>query len=502
MPGTLLGVLIVAGGAWLYGVQYRAGGDSVIGPSGGAATVTLSMAPGPAISPHIYGINYEWNLVPAAEFAAWAEAMNTDIHYALVRYPSGWNAEHYIWGQNEEDAWSTSDGNCYDPAAGSGAAAGSVRRQAAGASPCPHRSPGASPETVLGAAPLVSFVIPSRAYDTSGLQSDLAGTVATARTLVAQYGARVPIWEIGNEWWNQGNAHASAGDRAAILARYAQLVAAVAPAMKSIDPSIQIYATVDWQTPQDVAAVRQAVGASAWAAVDGISIHAYCGARPIVKASKDLGDYACSDIPSTVAQIRTLSGKTAIYDSEWENGVNRNTDDYGIRNATLTLFTVQDMAHAGIQAAAYWPGTDFGTQTTLVESAGWHFAPTATGVLFGWMSQYYEGHVLTTGGTLPAAAALNGNGDVTLFVPSVQDGPVEVAISLAGTLLTRVVSAQVLSVASPDNPGSSASRVPYISALPVTMSQGSDGPMADVALNPGTSGRGSGWEIARITFSQ
>jgi hypothetical protein len=446
--------------------------------AGDAATVTVSPSPGPAISDLLYGVNYEWNLVSAAQFSAWNASMTSGSHYMLMRYPSGWNAEHYTWGQNQEVAWSTGTGNCYDPAGQS----------------CANDTPGASPATALAAAPKMDFIVPSALYVKSGDAADLATLVSTAQSLVTQYGSTVPLWEIGNEWWNQGSSSASAV--ATRLSRYATLVAAVAPAMKAAaaaqSATIEVYATIDWQSTGQVTTLMQgaadAGGAGAWAAVDGISIHPYCGNDP------DAGP-TCDSLPATVAQIVALSGKPLVYASEWSVSESVSTDDDGMQNANLTVQAFGQMARAGVHAAAYWPGSDFVVGVSLVGGASHQYPSTATGLAFGWLSQFYEGQVLTTGGDLPAIAAVNA-GQVTILVPTGALGTQTVWIPLAGTGLSHVVSAEVLYAAS------ATSTTASVASLPTILQASDAGTVAvGFVVNPGSAGRGSTGEIARITLS-
>ena len=98
---------------------------------------------------------------------------------------------------------------------------------------------------------------------------------------------------------------------------------------------------------------------------------------------------------------------------------------------------------------------------------------------------------------MPAVAAKSDQG-VTVIVPSGASGARRVRISLAGTGLSHVVSAQVLYSDHPDDRRNS--RLATSVSLPVSMIQDSGGPVVEFTLNPGGPGRGAGWEIARVTL--
>jgi len=419
-----------------------------------AATVTISNAPGIPISPLLYGVNYVWDKVPEVEFAPFRGSMREIAHASLMRYLGGWGAEAYDWSNNTESEFRKSGG--------------------------PGAMPGAAPEAFLAAAPVPSFITPSKAgVADPRADEDIARQSAT---LVTQYGGRVKYWEIGNEWWLQGGAKNNTQTRARNLENYARLVAAVAPAMKAANPSIIIFATADWVSPEDITEMRQIAG-PAWDSVDGISLHTYCGTIDPRRR--------CEDLPAGVAAVRAASGKQMIYASEWSVTRGLNLDDDGIMNAALTVAALRDMAFAGIQLGAYWPPVKIVDSSAFVSAD--YQAPYATGIAFGWMSRYYEGEALRTGGDVPSVAARDGK-IVTVIVPGAAPGPEHVRILLTGTGLHEVVSAQVLYTEGSGRAG----RPGHVGILPTVLDDEPGGQYAAFDLNPGTPGRGAADEIALI----
>jgi len=420
------------------------------------AQITVSTTSAGRISPLLYGVNYVWHSVPADEFALFDRAMRNVARYTLARFPGGWAAEHYDWAGNVE----------------------------VGGNAEPER-PGIDPDDFLATVPQASFVIPSARAIRDPSQTGAVVRLAVA--LVHRYGGRVKLWEIGNEWWLQRGAKRRRDIREENLAAYAALVAAVAPAMKAANPSIEIYATGDWTEPREFAFMRRLVG-PAWSAVDGISVHTYCGTLEPQRL--------CRDIPERLEAIRSVSGKDRLYDSEWSVGPRRTADDYGIRNANLMVLAIEELAFAHVEAAAYWPPVKSVPGIAFVSND--YLQPFATGLVFGWMSRYYRGQALPTGGDLPAAAAKSADG-VTLFIASMNSGHRSVHIALQGTGLSRVVSAAVMFAPDPDDPENA--RLVRFAALPTEVRHDARGQgWVELQLDPGTPGRGVGWEIARVTL--
>ena len=430
-----------------------------------AAEITVSLKPVAAISPLLYGVNYTWHTVPAERFPAWHRAMSTVAHYTLVQYPGGWNPEHFDWTANSMPAW-------HNP------------KNSSGFDPLTNQ-PGIAPEGMLAVAPAANFVTPSQPAVLD--PAAIPGLVATSVELARRYGARVKLWDIGNEWWIQRGGQKIPAIRKQNLRNYSALVAAVAPAMKAANPSIQLYANGDWQNLEEFTTIRQLVGPEAWAQLDGIAIHTYCNGQ----------DAPVSSVPMVVEKLRQITGKQRVFDSQWMITQKGFTDNYGIRNANRLVLGFQALAFARIEAAIIWPVTDFVPALNFVSPD--YATPYAPGLLFGWMSQYYQGQALRTEGDLPATAAKSEHG-VTVFVPSCSDGPRRVSLRLAGTGSLCVVSAKVMYS---DQPGDRLkSRLVRIVDLPTAVVEGPPGPAVVFTLNPGGPNRGTGWEIVRLTLHE
>jgi len=435
----------------------------------GTAQITLSSAPAGPISPNIYGVNYVWHLIPATDFARFVGTMQNGVGTTLMRYPGGWAAEAYDW-----------DNNTYRVGPNGETAVPNLEADSL------VGSPGIDPKSFLSVVPSASFVVPSASAIKDPTQ--VAATAQTSASLAARYGGRVGIWEIGNEWWLQRGAKNNAEIRAENLMRYAALVAQTAPAMKAAAPKIALYVTGEWTHPEDFATLRRLVGPRAWSAVDGVSIHPYCGNLD--------PDTLCSRLPERAQAIRAAAGKTLIYASEWSLGTKVTSNDYGIRNANQMIAAFRALAEARIQTAAYWPPVRSVPGTVLVSKT--YDRVFATGMLFKWMSQYYRGALIPTTGPLPSAAARY-HGETTIFIASMGSKFARVRIPLAGTGLNKVEDAEVMFADNPDDPDPS--RMAKTRPLPTRILTGKDGALTvECELGVSAARPSPSWDILRITL--
>jgi hypothetical protein len=434
-------------------------------------TIRISMAPVAHIDPHLYGINFNWQRVGAARFPAWNAALRRWARYTLIHFPGGWNSEHYDWAANQELRWVNHLGRPYGGE---------------------EYGRGVDPSMLLKSVPEADFVTPS--LPATRNPASLPDVARLSAQLVSRYGIGrayaghgVKIWDIGNEWWLQRGGKRHPWARAENLQRYAALVAAAVPMMEAADPAIDIFAGADWQDPGEFAELRARVGPRAWGQLAGVSVHTYCGmtAPPL-----------CASIPAAMARIRSITGKDRVFDSQWLVKRGSSEGNFGIRNANFLVSAIQDLALARMAGAIIWPVTDFVPELNFISAD--YSQPYASGLLFGWMAKYYEGEALGTEGELPAAAARSTDG-VTVIVAARNSGPRTVRIPLQGTGLSAVTRAKVLYSTAPDDP--LLSRIARIANLPATIIRQAGKPDAvQFVVNPGTPGRGSGWEIARVTL--
>ncbi len=422
-------------------------------------TVTLHLALGASvpISPTLYGVNYDWNAIPSTMTQQFARTMHVTAEVHTVRYPGGWNAEHYDWLNNKEQQWR-------------------------------HYSPiqGASPAQILHDFSGVTFITPSLSAITNPSMDERVATISEA--LVKQYGDRVKVWEIGNEWFLQRGAKHNRQILQQNIDRYAELLDVVVPRMKRANPRIRIYVAAEWNDKSDTLRLHRLTDPGVWAQIDGIAIHPYCGMTP--------DESSCTTLQQRIADVRSATGKQNIYASEWAVVRSHTDDDFGIRNANFTLIAIRNLTMARVKYAAYWPPAREIPALSFVSRS--LDQPYATGIVFGWMSHYYEGAALTVTGDSDAAAA-DDHGNVTIFVPSAEQGPERVRIELNGTHLHHIVVSRVLSSGEPND--IHVSWRAHESPLPVTPTQDPHGGRyAEFILDPGTEGRGSAYEIARVTL--
>jgi hypothetical protein len=435
--------------------------------NGKVAEIVLSASDGARIEPTLFGVNYVWHLTPANAFPRLAHTMREGLGATLVRYPGGWSGEAYDWDDNRYDL----AGDRVLP---------NLDREAL------DQNPGVDPRSFLSLVPQASFVTASAASIRNPARID--DTAQKAARLVRAYGRRVGRWEIGNEWWLQRGAKHDPSVRSQNLDRYAALVRAAAPAMKSADPAIAVFVTADWVEPEEVAQLRRLVGQRAWRSVDGVSIHPYCG---------DMDpETLCSLLPQRVQRIRDLSGREPIYASEWSLGRRVTQDDFGIRSASRIVKAFRTLAEARVQAAAYWPAVRGSPEIALVANDDDHLY--ANGVLFGWMARYFRGVEVDSSGPLPSAAARQG-GEVTIVVATMDSAFNHLQIPLGGRGLSGVVSAEAMSADRPDDP--EASRLVSVRRLTARTLPTSKGVVVDCDLSRGAPRGDARWQIVRITLN-
>ena len=474
-----------------------------------AKEVTLRLAgtPGPKISPLIYGVNNNWGTVSAQMFPSWNKAAQKYSHFRLIHYPGGWFSEHYNWFDDTEGAWTQFE---------TGTAG---------------FNPGVGPDALLSQVSRADFVLPTRdaifANDDEAREKIIAGKlVPMAIFVVKKYSPKgVTMFDIGNEWWimrgglNPNNANSKAVT-AIDLKRYAQVVKALVPAMKAaarqVGTNIEIFASADWQDVTQYKSLRDAVGETVWSQLDGISMHTYCDRH----GDGSLDKCACDNIPAIADQARALTGKDKVFDSQWlvaagATSLNaslglKTPQDYGIKNASQLVLAIQDIAFARMCAAIVWPVTDYVHNLNFMKTTDYS-QPYAPGIVFGWMSSYYEGECLNITGDMPAVAAKLDD-YINIIVPSApmdtssvtsETSCVHVRIPLKESGASQVVSAEVMYSTAPDvsdmNQPNNSSVVTVVE-LPTYVTKENDQLVLNFTLNPGTQNRGKSCEIARISI--
>jgi hypothetical protein len=405
------------------------------------------------INPQVYGINYDWIAVPAAEYDAYIREMRNVTHFTLQVFPAGWDAENYDWNANDTPRW--------------------FRRPIV---------PGADADLIIETSPAVAFILPSR--DAVGNPRYVPEEVGKSLSVVRISLNRVRIWEIGNEWWLQSGARRYPVIRQRHLLAYAEYVAALVPNIIALEPQAEIYVTGDWLRPEEFAVMRQVVGEATWSRIKGIALHPYCRI--------DDPEIACARVPQNLAAVRSITGKSDIFASEWNVTRAHGYVISGMDHANEIGIELGRMVASGVDLAAYWPAVKIVRAFALVTSD--YRRPEAAGLLFGWLARYYRGLALETGGSVPALAAVTKTA-LNVFVFSENRPRRTMTVMLPPSLHVRNTTARAMYAVSPNGMGE-----PMIAQLPVAAKSGAGGTRVGFVLNPGIAGRGSAWEIAHITF--
>ena len=444
--------------------------------------ITADATSGTAINPHEFGASNIWYYLPDSSFGSFWNSIDNNVGITYMRYPGGYESESYNWSNNTLD---TSYRN-YTPI------------------------PGVTPTDILldlGKGN-VSFVMRTEDALEANTAAEYQMWATQAANLVTQYGGQVKDWQIGNEWYNDGGAHANYQE---FLGRYSTLLTYFVPAMQaaatSAGYSINIWASANWApvppdtVANDVSTMKNAVGPTVWAGVYGLDLHIYSGIDP--DSTKFFVQLPISQIGPAIASAQAAAGKTPVYVSEWAADLQDDDKLKGLENANAMMQIFGEFAKAGVSIATYWPpvfvNTDAQADTiTLVNNTPGTYAVDADGQAMYWLSSNYRGLALNTTVTNTVAqsvAAKNGN-QVAVFVMTNTASNQTQLVQVNGFFWSQVVSAQVMYAT-----GSSVSEGPaQITALPYSIVTMNGENAVQFVADPGGTNRGSGWEIIKLVL--
>ncbi|MFI0353158.1 hypothetical protein [Actinomadura sp. 9N407] len=407
-----------------------------------------------AIQPTVFGVNNEWRQVTSAEFPAFNAGLHS-FGYRLLRFPGGWESEHYDWATNTTPGWSKS------PA-----------------------QPGANVRQAKRAGVKAAFVVRTAPYVGDPTAANLNMLKNQARRLVRAHGDTVKHWLVGNEWWLQWG-----GDRGEKLRRYATVARAIAREMKAANRTINVYVTGDWTAPWEFTWMKNMFTAtSAWRDVDGVDLHIYAGDDGTAT------DYR--NIPRNLRAIRSRTGKSKIFASEWAaTKANSVGNKRALRSVNNMVVIMHSMIRAGVTSMAYWPAPDIAQGIGLlreVRSGVYHELP--HGQAFRWMAKGMAGYsVATTGSPATVASQRTRNKTITVLIPSKATFNQPITVHFANTDVTEVLSGHAMWMKDPNAIRQAAN----ITGIRITDFDGANDTVT-VTANPGSAGRGSSHELIRL----
>ena len=402
------------------------------------------------IHKEIYGINNYWTKITNEEFVAFTNKLD-ELGYTLLRFPGGWESEHYDWINNTTPGWKK------EP-----------------------EEPGATASQIIEYTPSSSFVVRTVPYLNDPSEINMELLLNEAKDLVSKYGNDVTIWEIGNEWFLVNKSK-----RSEYLNRYASLAKELVLGMKSQNPAIQIFLGCDWLQPDDLATMKN-IMEEAWELVDGINIHIYAG---------DVDpDHHIDSIQQRIELIKKIASKSKIYVSEW-NAVKDYTDQKrNLRAASLQMQVLFRMMRSGTIAASIWPPNEGIEGLNLMDSNFDIVYP--PGQAFNWMTESFFGNALKVKySIIPAIAAKTDQNKVIVFLFGMTADTHEINIKLDNGIKSDLVTAEVMYSTNPDE------KTPAIlrninSSVKVEAS----GMSYRLVINPGGDQRGKEWEIIKLVL--
>jgi hypothetical protein len=522
--------------------------------AGGQITVNANLQT--AISAKMFGANNIWYYVQGSSFTNFANGLK-NAGVTGLRFPGGFESEHYIWDQsspvcNTPCMANDDDEYLINPNGKSSLYKNYWQNNSYSASnPNAPWSPGATPAQATAAFPgNVAFAVRTldamEANTTSVSDPNNWNAWASyAAHLVTAYGYDGQDWLIGNEWYNDAYNGSDAHNNPVTWANlYGTALSYYVPAMKAAalaaHINIRIYASTLYEqnTSQDPAQYLTNVISSAgpaWAQVDGLDVHPYSGNNPNTCTS---GGWITDPINTVGADIQALinsSGKSLVFASEWSADLedNKGSDpcnnpqvQKGLENANDMVQLFGQLAQGGVTAATYYPPVEVdmwggancqpngtcppaenasaqdGTVTLLNSTS---YTSDANGQAMALLSTFFRGSslpVAVTNSTVTSIAALNGTEPVIFVMGGGKASYEAEVVQVNGVNWSHVVMAKVLWYDS-TNPGesltggavSSSDITSSISVVPVNGQN-----TAQFAINPGGPGRGSSWEIVMLVL--
>jgi hypothetical protein len=498
-------------------------------------TVTVTASSGTTINQRLYGVNNIWYYVSSTNYSSFASALQTQ-GMTLMRYPGGFESENYEWNSSTpETAAKCNGGNMADPNTTC------VANALDGGYANYTSTAGGTPAQVISALGNgnTSFVVRTEDAMAANNSTTYATWASYAASLVTQYCSQVTDWQIGNEWYNQSGGGTSAHNHYSNwLANYATLVAYYVPAMKAAAATsgctINIYVTLNWTGNnsgvgtattylQDLSTIMSDVnaegvslgeGSNVWGNdVDGIDIHPYTGIAP--STSKFYPPPALSAIQTIMANIRSTSGKSLIYASEWAADLEDNNSAGGLKNANYMLLLFGQLAQGGVSQAAYWPpvfSSSFSqdhTITLLDADSAPTYAVDADGTAFGLLTTSVDGYAgqslaatATDSPTESSIAAKNGSDIVVFVMGGTASSEIE-DVQVSGFTWSSVKSAEVMYTKGSNSNCPAAGSGPVCTAnILSSVTVGTVGGVntAQFTINPGGSNRGNSWEIVKLVL--
>ena len=83
---------------WIPSIAYAADGNE-----GNSPLIVINAQQGIPISPSLYRANNIWYWVPQSSFGAYTGSLRENAGVSLLRYPGGFESEHYNWSDNTLD---------------------------------------------------------------------------------------------------------------------------------------------------------------------------------------------------------------------------------------------------------------------------------------------------------------------------------------------------------------------------------------------------------------
>ncbi len=367
-----------------------------------STNIIVDLSDKKAISPQLYGVNNQWDSIHSYKFNTFINQLK-NINYSLIRFPGGWESEHYDWSKNI---------NTKNPQATQGASIHQVK-------------------IALGQnhdnRPKLSIVVPTELAMrekqwSNAWYANIQKCKREAEDAIILSGANnILNVEIGNEWWLQwaGEKCGKPDDpqyaatyeecRKRKLGKYAHTARRIAQhiATKFPNANFNLLVNGDYTRPHEFTKIKNVFGDKI-NIIDGVALHAYAG--------YNTNTHYIPNLVNLITQCKNNLGKDYVSLSEWAPSKAYNQDKRFAEAANILVEQLYEFARAGANDAAFWsPRNDDIWGLGLFDrnfNIQW---PTAQ--LLGDMAVSFRGEVLgVQDGSMRGVASKLNNGNIVVYV--------------------------------------------------------------------------------------
>ena len=386
------------------------------------------------INQDVFGINNDWSKISSSNFnqaMTLFKSMNDD-DFVLLRFPGGWESEHFDWDSQTTPNWNNAPSE-----------------------------DGANITQVKQNTSAHTIVVPTRSalleeYNTQAWIDEVELLKLEAVNAINQSNpSQVKVVEIGNEWWLQW---AGGKTREEKLITYGKTAMEMAAHIDNEFPNrnFKLLINGDYTQPQEFIALKnQFTSTSAYNAIDGLGLHTYAGYNSETYNIADLENRI-----KTCASNFNDSKSMFIYVSEWMPSKLYNNNKKHMQTANIIPHMIHIYAKAGVDMGAYWPPVN--SSAPGVGLTNWNFTTLLPiGQILGQLKNDFKTYTVetTSSETIHLTTGGENDNEMVLYLAGGESETTDVQIIVHGFSINTVVEAHRLRPADYNN---TELGVPYI----------------------------------------